>query len=195
MNKELLTKNFESHGFGVKFFDTKEDAAQYLIDSIKGKTVGSGGSVTLKSMDIWDRLGKENTLYNHSVNPGTEIQALSADVFITSANGVAETGELVNIDGAGNRVAATLYGHEKVYFVVGRNKITPDLQSALDRAKNQAAPPNCARLNKKTPCAVNQDHCYNCNSPDRICCATVIYERCMHRMEMEVVFIDEDLGF
>ena len=195
MNKELLKKNFEAHGFTTQFFDTKEEATQYLTDMIKGKTIGSGGSMTLSEMGVFDKLEAGNTLYVHSVTPGTEKEALTADIFISSANGISETGEIVNIDGAGNRVAGTLFGHEKVYFVVGRNKITPDLASAIERSKNVAAPPNCARLGKKTPCAANKDKCYDCNSPERICRATVIIERCMSHASMEVIFIDEDLGF
>ena len=195
MNKELLKKNFEAHGFTTQFFDTKEEATQYLTDTIKGKTIGSGGSVTLADMKLWDKLGENNTLYVHSIAPGTESEALTADIFISSANGISETGEIVNIDGRGNRVAGTLSGHEKVYFVVGRNKITPDVASAISRSRDVAAPPNCARLGKKTPCAINKDKCYDCNSPDRICRALVVLERCLSRTAMEVIFIDEDLGF
>ncbi len=110
-------------------------------------------------------------------------------------NGIAETGEMVNIDGTGNRVAGSLYGHRKVYFVAGRNKIAPTLQEAAHRARNVAAPMNAARHNYKTPCAVTQDRCHHCKSPDRICNAQVIYWRKMNHMNMEVVLINEDLGF
>ena len=101
----------------------------------------------------------------------------------------------MHIDGTGNRVAGSLYGHRKVYFVVGKNKIAPTLEEASNRARNIAAPMNAARHKYKTPCAVHEDHCYDCSSPDRICNAQVIYWRKMNHMDMEVVLINEDFGF
>ena len=120
---------------------------------------------------------------------------MGAQVYITSVNGLAETGELINIDGAGNRVAGTLFGHEKVYFVVGRNKLAPTYDQALWRARNIAAPKNAQRLKCKTPCAVKGDRCYDCKSPDRICRGLVVLWEAMMGMEMEVVLVDEDLGY
>lgn len=115
--------------------------------------------------------------------------------FFTSVNAIAETGEMVNIDGAGNRVAGSLFGHEKVYFIAGTNKIESTLEKAVYRARNVAAPMNAARHNFKTPCAVKQDKCYDCASPDRICCAEIIHLQKMRFIEMEVILINEPLGF
>ncbi len=85
-------------------------------------------------------------------------------MYITSVNGMAETGELINIDGNGNRVASSLYGHKKVWFIVGRNKLAPTYEEALWRTRNIAAPKNAQRLGRKTPCAVHGDRCYDCKS-------------------------------
>jgi len=109
--------------------------------------------------------------------------------------GLAETGEIINIDGTGNRISAALYGHKKVYFVVGKNKIAPTYEEALHRARNIAAPKNCVRLGLKTPCAAKADKCYDCASPDRICCGLSVLWTKMLGADMEVVLIDEELGY
>ena len=93
-----------------------------------------------------------------------------------------------------DRVAATLFGHEKVYFVIGRNKLAPTYEEALWRAKNIAAPKNAKKLGKRTPCAVKGDRCYDCKSPDRICRGVAVYWTPMMGMETEVILVDEDLG-
>ena len=120
---------------------------------------------------------------------------MTADMYITSVNGMAETGELINIDGNGNRVASSLYGHKKVWFIVGRNKLAPTYEEALWRARNIAAPKNAQRLGRKTPCAVHGDRCYDCKSPERICRGMVVLWEAVANMEMEVVLIDQDLGY
>ena len=120
---------------------------------------------------------------------------MTAEHYITSVNGLAETGELINIDGTGNRVASTLYGHKKVWFVVGRNKLAPTYEEALWRARNIAAPKNARRLKRKTPCAVKADRCYDCKSPERICRGLVVLWEAIGSMEMEVVLVDEALGY
>ena len=198
MNRELLKKNFENHGFQTSFFDTKEEAARYMGDTIKGRKIAFGGSVTAQEMKLEEQLSVNNEVLWHWSTPGVKTlkAAREAEVYITSANGVSETGELINIDGTGNRVSETLFGPEKVYFVVGGNKIEKDMHAALMRAKNVAAPKNAVRLGCKTPCAVNGgDRCYDCNSPERICHATVILERPCKGMDAEIVFIDETLGY
>ncbi len=106
-------------------------------------------------------------------------KTLLTDVFLTSVNGVAETGELVNIDGTGNRVAGSLFGHKKIYFVFGINKIELTLEKTIWRARNIAAPQNAKRFGYKTPCAVKGDRCYDCSSPDRICNTLNIHFRKM----------------
>ena len=122
------------------------------------------------------------------------MDGMTTDVFLTSVNAASESGELVNIDGSGNRTAGTLFGHKKVYFVLGENKIVPTLEDAIWRAKNIAAPKNAERLKLKTPCAQKGDKCYDCNSSDRICNGLVIHYKKMDDCEMEVVIIKEPLG-
>lgn len=198
MDYQLWKRNFEKHGFHTAFFRTGREAAEYLKKEVNGKTVALGGSVTAREMRLTDSLSGVCTLIWHWLEPGpaTLKKAREAEVYISSANAVSGTGEIVNIDGVGNRVSMTLFGPEKVYFLVGKNKLTPDLPSALLRAKNVAAPKNALRLKKKTPCAVHGgDRCYDCSSPERICRATVILERPVSGMAVEVLFIDEELGY
>ena len=196
---ETVKKNLEDRGFIVSVFSTAAEAAEYMNKSIDGKTVGFGGSLTLQEMGIYEMLETHNTMFWHAkATPETKEEVrkaeLSTDVFCTSANGLTEDGQILNIDAIGNRVAASLYGHEKVYFVIGRNKLAPTFDEALWRARNIAAPKNAQRLGKKTPCAVNGDRCYNCKSPDRICRNLVVLWEPSFGMEMEVILIDEDLG-
>ena len=198
MNYELLKKNFEGHRFHTSYFPTKEEAAEYLTGKIHGELVGFGGSMTVKEMGLDECLSKDNEIVWHWLTPGQEarLKARDASVYILSANGVSETGEIVNIDGTGNRLAASLFGPKRVFYVVGRNKIEPDLPAAMKRARNVAAAKNARRLQTKTPCAADGGkQCYECTSPERICCATVILERPCQGMEVEIIFIDEDLGF
>jgi len=197
MNQEKLQKNFNRHGFQTAFFQTKETAVDYLTGQIVGRTVGFGGSMTVREMGLFDALSAKNVCIWHHRVAGEETRQLAtkARIYVTSANAVSETGEIVNIDGTGNRLAMTLYGPEKTYFVVGRNKITPDLASAMDRAKNVAAPKNAQRFKLKLPCAAKADRCYDCDSPERICRATLILERVPNHLPIEILFIDEDLGY
>lgn len=198
MNYQALKANFERHGFATSYFDTKEAAASYLKEQIKGHVVGFGGSMTVKEMDLYSMLGENNTVIWHWQTPGdtTRRAAQNADVYICSANGVSETGELVNIDGTGNRLAMTIFGPQKVYFIIGSNKICPDLQAAIFRAKNVASPKNAMRFNRKTPCvASGGERCFDCNSPERICNATLIIERPTNGISAEVIFINQELGY
>ena len=190
-----VENSLRQRGFAVKTFATGAEAAAYLDSAVDAKTVGLGGSLTLQEMGVYERLSAHNTVYWHWVNGAEDrVRSASAQVYITSANGLAETGEILNIDGYGNRIASTLYGHEKVYFVIGRNKLAPTYDEALWRARNIAAPKNAQRLGKKTPCAVKGDRCYDCKSPERICCGLAVLWNAMMGMEMEVILVDEDLG-
>ena len=196
---EQLKKTLEANGFAVSVFETGAEAAAYLNAAIDGKSVGCGGSMTLKDLGLYDSLGQHNTLYYHglSADPRTAMRsAMTADVYLLSANAIAEnTGEILSIDGTGNRAASSLFGHEKVYFVAGRNKVSPDFDSALWRLRNVVAPKNAQRLHRKTPCAAKADKCYNCSSPERICNALVVHYKKMNSMDMEVVLVNEDLGY
>ena len=191
---ERTAEALRQRGFAVSVFETAEAAADYLDGAIDGRTVGFGGSMTLEAMDLWERLRTHNQVYSHLHGFPLGPEAAGAQVYVTSVNGLAETGEVINIDGIGNRVASTLYGHEKVYLVAGRNKIAPTYDEALWRARNVAAPKNAQRKQMKTPC-VQGDRCYDCKSPDRICRALTVLWGPMIGMETEVVLIDRDLGY
>ena len=201
MDFSKVKEALEARGFSVSVCPTKEAASAYLNEKIDGTSVGFGGSVTLDEMGLYDSLSRHNTAHNHWRVPegqtpdAVRAAAMNTEVYVTSANGLAETGELLNIDGSGNRVASTLFGHKKVYFVIGRNKLAPDYDKALWRARNIAGPKNAQRLGRKTPCAVNGDRCYDCGSPERICGALVVLWRPMTGCEMEIVLVDAELGY
>lgn len=195
---QKLREVLESRGFQTSFFPSAEECCAYLNGELDGRTIGFGGSQTVRDMGLYEELSTHNTCIWHWDKARGVIpkDATDAQVYICSLNGVAETGELVNIDGGGNRVASGLFGHEKVYFIIGTNKIAPDLDGAIWRARNIAAPKNARRLEKKTPCAVKADRCYNCKSPERICAAMVIYwEKPGYIPEVEIVIVDQELGF
>ncbi|MDD7538050.1 MAG: lactate utilization protein [Oscillospiraceae bacterium] len=191
----------EARGFKVSAFPSAAEAARYLNGQIDGVSVSFGGSVTLEQMGLFESLGQHNEVLSHWHVPAdrdpAEIRAkaMTTEVYLTSANGLAETGEIVNIDGTGNRVSGMLFGHKKVYFVVGRNKLTPDYDGALWRARNIAAPKNAQRLGTRTPCAARGDRCYDCKSPQRICRGLVVLWEAMKGCETEVVLVDEELGY
>ena len=189
-------ENLEARGYAVQLFPDKESAAKYLNEVIDGTSVGFGGSMTLDQMGLFPSLGQHNTVFWHwKQNPAdARASAATAAVYLSSVNALAETGEIVNIDGAGNRVASTLYGHKKVYLIISRNKLAADYDGALWRARNVAAPKNAQRLNRKTPCAIKGDRCYDCKSPDRICCGLVVLWRPMMGQDIEIILVDEDLG-
>ena len=186
--------------YEVTVFDTGAEAAAYLDKVIDGNTVGLGDSETMLSMGLYHKLAAHNQVYDPMHRPEGETfrqtarKTLLTDVFLTSLNAMAETGELVNIDGTGNRVAGSLFGHEKVYFVVSLSKLCPTLDDAIWRARNVAAPQNSARHGFSNPCAVAGDRCYDCSAKDRICNALVVHYRKMRGIEMEVVLIREPLG-
>ncbi|MBQ8381630.1 MAG: lactate utilization protein [Clostridia bacterium] len=201
MDLTKLTANLTRLGYKVSCFSTAAEAAAYLDAAIDGKTVGMGGSVTLDQMGIFEKLALHNDVYWHWRIPAGEtereqrIKANTAAIYLSSVNGIAETGEIVNIDGTCNRVAAILYGHEKVYLVTGVNKIAPDYESALHRARNIASPLNAQRLGVRTPCAEKGDRCYDCRSPQRICRSlSVLWEKPIGA-DIEVVLVEEKLGY
>lgn len=199
MRFEALKERLEANGFQVSVFETKEEAAAYLDGAIHQTTVGCGGSMTLQELGILPRLAEHNTVYSHAGSPDPERAmrlAATAEIYLMSANAIAESeGAILNIDGRGNRTSSSLFGHRKVYFVAGRNKVSPDFESAYHRLKNVVAPKNAMRLGCKTPCAVKGDRCYQCSSSDRICNALVVHYKKMNDMEMEVVLVNQDLGF
>lgn len=196
MGLEKTIRNLKSRGFRATHFANAAEAASYIADAISGKTVGIGGSKTIEALGLYELLSRSNTVYWHWKTPGRETlkNAAMADVYLSSANAISEEGEIFNIDGTGNRLAGTLFGHEKVWIIAGTNKIAPDFDSALKRARNEAAVKNCARFGKKTPCQVD-GKCHDCRSDERICNALTILWGPMNGMETEVVLIDGEFGF
>lgn len=200
-NFSKVKRNLERLGYSVKEFNSSNDALLYLNDAIDNKSVGFGGSETVMQMGLFDALDKHNTTYSHNrLKDGvsqdeTRRLAANADIYICSVNGLSENGEIINIDGRGNRVSSAIYGHEKIYFVIGENKLEEDFDKALYRARNIAAPKNAIRVKANTPCAVKMDKCYNCSSPDRICRAlSVLWEK-PTGANIEIILIHEDLGY
>lgn len=195
---QTLRASLERRGFQTSYFETADDCCRYLNGALDGRTIGFGGSQTVRDMGLFERLSTHNTCIWHwdKVHNIIPKDATDAQVYICSLNGVSESGELVNIDGGGNRLASGLFGHEKVYFIIGINKIAPDLEQAIWRARNIAGPKNARRLGKKTPCAVKADRCYDCKSPERICAAMTIYwQKPALIPEVEIVIVNEELGF
>jgi L-lactate utilization protein LutC len=198
MDFEKTKASLEKRGFTVKIFDTCEQAADYLDENIKNTTVGTGGSMTLDALNILDRLEKTNTVYyrNRSKDPADARKAMFAPVYITSANAISENGEIVNIDGAGNRVAAASYDKERLYYVVGMNKIVPTLEDAIVRARTIAAPLNAERLHRDTPCAGKPGKCYDCSSPERLCRnISITLGKMLSIAAAEVIIIKQNLGY
>ena len=196
-----LKENLEKNGFKVNLFDTSKDAAEYLDSQIDSTTVAFGGSKTLDQMGLFDKLGAHNEILWHWYpKEGTTVEetrqaAQNSKVYLSSVNGVAETGEMVNIDGAFNRLASVFYGHEKVYLVISANKITDDYDSAVWRARNIASPQNCKRYNVNTPCVVD-GKCHDCNSPQRLCRGMSVIWKHPMQGDIEIILInEEELGF
>ncbi len=197
----ILKNNLISLGYTISCFDTSAEAVHYLESQINNQTVGFAGSMTLEEMGLYERLSVHNQVYwHHRIPKGktskeVRLEANSASIYITSVNGISEGGEIINIDANCNRVASIFYGHQKVYFIVGENKIEKDYDSALYRARNVAAPLNAKRLGVKTPCAIKADRCYDCKSPERICRGlSVLWSKPMTG-EFEVVLVHENLGY
>lgn len=196
----------EANNFEVFLAETIENAQEIvledLIPHLKPETMSWGGSMTFTDsglhkklrdrtdIEVWDTFGGKMSKDEKSQR---RRQALHADLFITGTNAVTEGGQLVNLDMIGNRVAALTYGPRWVIILVGRNKIVADLEEAMFRVKNYAAPANCMRLDKKTPC-VKTSYCEECKSPDRICNTWTITEKSFPKGRVKIVLINEDLG-
>lgn len=195
---EKTRKNLENRGFRAHVFATGAEAADYLAQTLHNTCIGIGGSVTIDEIGVYDRLSADNDVIWRwkKPTPDSRERGAAAETFLCSANGVSETGEIVNIDGYGNRVAPTIYGPQRVFLVVGKNKIAPDLNGAIDRARNVAAPLNARRLNRHTPCAVGEPRCHDCRSPEKICgVMTVFFMPPTSIKEFHVLLVNEDLGY
>ena len=201
MELQNVAKALEKNRYDVKVFETKEEAVAYLDGLFDNMVIGFGDSQTMVQMGLHDTLAAHNKVIDpyRSVDNDDFLRiakdALTTEVFLTSVNGVTEDGILINLDGTGNRVAGSLFGHKKVYFIVGKTKIAPDMEKSIWRVRNIAAPHNAQRLKLRTPCAIKADKCYNCASPDRICNGLMIMMKKMNDIDMEVVLINEELGY
>lgn len=202
MDVKKTVKALEVNGYKVSYFESAQAASLYIDEEIDDKTVGFGDSMTIKSMGLYEKLSTHNKVYdpNQSVDNDEFIEiakkCLDTEIYLTSVNAMSQTGEMVNIDGTGNRVAGSLFGHEKVFFIVTTNKIEKDLKKAVWRARNIAGPKNALKYNLNTPCVVKGDRCYDCSSPERICNTLNIYLKKMNDMDdVEIILINENLGF
>ena len=197
-----LDDSFKTRNINVLWFNTFGEIKEYLLTHIPtGATVGIGNSKTLKSIDITKALrGKGNVVYDKTLGETKdEVRALNrhsllADYYISSSNAVSADGRIVNIDHSGNRVAAITYGPDRVYIVIGKNKIAATQEEAIKRAKNIAAPLNAKRAGFNPPC-VAAGHCVDCISPERVCNTITITEGQYDKNRLTLLIANEDEGF
>jgi L-lactate utilization protein LutB len=204
---QKVKKALEANNFDVYIAENKDLAKKIayntIIPAIAPETISWGGSMTFVGTRLYEALKNDPRYtvvdtYDKSLSPEQSIQrrreSLAVDLFITGTNAVTANGQLVNLDMIGNRVAALTFGPKQVLIFLGRNKIVPDLESAVARIKNFAAPVNVMRLDKKSPCG-KTGQCENCSSPDRICNTWTITEKSFPKHRVKVVLINEDMGF
>ncbi|MDD4199801.1 MAG: lactate utilization protein [Eubacteriales bacterium] len=200
---ETIIKNLKKRDITGYYAEDRSEALKLALDVIpEGATVGKGGSETMNQLGIIPVLKEGNyTLLDAFASTNPEVQKETkrkiffADVMLTSANAITLNGEIVNIDGTGNRMAAVIWGPDKVIFVVGTNKIVESVDNAVDRIKCDACPPNCIRLGKKTPCAIT-GKCGDCLSlGNTTCCHTIVTRFSSIEGRMHVIMVNESLGF
>jgi len=199
---QSIIKNLKKRNLQGFYCKTKEDALKKVLELIpEQSSIGYGGSVTLEQTGILNALknGNYNVIEREKYNTPELQRELSgkiamSDFFLMSTNAMSMDGELVNIDGRGNRVCYLIYGPQNVIVVAGWNKIETDVEGAIKRARNVAAPPNCIRLNKNTPCIKN-GHCNDCFSPDCICSQFVVTRRSSVPDRIKVILVGENLGY
>ncbi len=205
LQAQTLMKKMSARQFEVSYVETAEDAKEKIISYLTPNcSVAFGGSVTINKTGIKDYLAEEDGKSLHFINrdgaknPAEKEQlqrdAFSADYFLMSTNAVTRDGELVNIDGVGNRVAALCYGPKNIIIVVSMNKIAKDVDSAIDRVRNYASPPNALRLGIDTVCT-KTGFCGNCLKPDCICSQIVVTRFSRTPGRIKVVLVEEPLGY
>lgn len=196
-------KSLQAHGFEARFFETRDDAVRFIMDQAETcRTVGVGGSKTVRALGVLELLENAGkTVYdNWKLKAGTseELQCrkaqMTADLFLSSANAVTMTGEIVNKEASGNRTNSMTFGPQHVIIVVGLNKIVPDIGAAFDRIEHIAAPVRAMGMRRKTPC-VQTGVCMDCDSPERICCITSILHRKPYFTKITVAILNENLGY
>lgn len=199
---ETLIRNFNKRGIDACYCEDSTEAVRKVLELIpEHASVTWGGSMTLSETGLLDALkkGSYELIDRASAKSPEEARALysrivCADYFLMSTNAFTTDGELVNIDGNGNRVACLITGPAHVIIVTGMNKVTKTVQEAIDRIRTAATPPNCVRLGLKTPCA-STGLCADCQSPESICCQVVVTRRSRQPGRITVVMVGEELGF
>lgn len=202
-----VAQSLEDNNFAVSVAAKSEDVRRVVLEeivpSVSPKSVSWGGSLTVVGSGVYEALKDRDDFevldtYDKNLTPEAMVerrrQALLCDLFITGTNAVTEDGWLVNLDMIGNRVGAINFGPRNVVIIVGRNKIVPGLEQAIDRIKDYVAPVNAMRLNKKTPCA-KTGVCHDCSSPDRICNVWTVTEKSFPKGRIHVILVNEDMGF
>ena len=199
---KTILKNLKRRHIEGFYCPSGEEAVKKVSELIAdGSTVTWGGTMTVRDMGIPEHLKSRGTLevIDRDLAETLEerqamyLRAFSADVYLSSANAISEDGVIVNIDGAGNRVAAITWGPKKVIFVIGLNKVTQTVEAALSRARGTASPINSARFDIKTPCKAD-GVCHNCNSPECIC-NYVHFLRNSPKGRHTVILVGENLGY
>ena len=196
---QKVIKGLESRNMTGYYAETKEEALAKALELIpKGSSVTMGGAMSAHEIGLVDALN--GTEYNFIDRDKADdkraamLAAYDADFFLSSANAMTDDGILVNIDGNSNRVSAIAQGPKKVIFIVGMNKICSDLDSAMKRARNVAAPINAQRFGLSTPCTLTGS-CMDCKSPDTICCQILITRYSRHKDRIHVILVNDNLGF
>lgn len=197
-----IIENLEKRQIAGYYCPSKEaalDLALSLTD--EGSTIGFGGSMTLVETGLLDALkvGNYKCLDRGAATSREEVleiyqASFAADTYFMSSNAITLDGQLVNIDGNGNRVAALIYGPKQVILMVGMNKVAPDVDSAIKRVRHTAGPANAIRLDRATPCT-KTGHCHDCQSPECICSNTVITRRSAIKNRLKVILIGDVLGY
>ena len=196
---QKVIKGLESRNMSGYYAEDRETALQKALELIpEGSSVTMGGGVSVAEIGLVKALkeGSYNFIDRNDYEDKRKAMLLAydADVFLASCNAVTNDGVLVNIDGNANRVSAIAQGPKKVVFVVGMNKICDDVDGALKRARNVAAPINAQRFGLATPCS-KTGSCMNCKSPDTICCQFLITRFSRHAGRIHVILVNDNLGF
>ena len=196
---QAVIKGLESRNMTGYYAPTAKDALAKALEIIPQKaSVTMGGGMSVHEIGLVEALNQGD--YNFIDRDAFEdkraamLAAYDADFFLSSANAITDDGILVNIDGNSNRVSAIAQGPKKVLFIVGMNKVCPDVDSAMKRARNVAAPINAQRFGLSTPCS-KTGKCMDCKSPDTICCQFLITRFSRHKDRIHVILVGEDLGF
>lgn len=200
--KDELIRNFRNRNVEVSFFDSLQDVKEKIEDLIPiDSTVGIGNSQTLKEMKISETLNNRgNLVFDKTLAKNKEEikelkkKALLTNWYISGTNAISIDGHIVNIDHSGNRVAAMIYGPDKVIIVVGKNKVCETLEDAVQRSRNISAPLNAKRAGYNPPC-IEMKRCVDCKSKERVCFNLVIIEGQYDKNRMQLFIVDEELGY